>query len=393
MKRIYLDNAAGTPIDELVFDKMLPYLKDKFGNPSAIYHEGMVAHSAVDSARTQVANMLGCHSDEIIFVGSGSESDNLAIKGVLAGYNRENDGVPHMITSVIEHPAVLTTIKKLEKKELITATYIPVDGDGLVDPKDVKEAITDKTILVSIMYANSEIGTVQPILEISKVIRKIRGNIVTYPYFHTDACQAVNYLDMDVETLGVDLVTLNGSKNYGPKGVGALYKKRGVKLQQIIDGGGQEEGLRAGTENVAGIVGMGEAIEITEGLRISESERLTQLRDYFIEELKKAIPDIILNGSAVKRLPNNINITIPDMENDLAVIGLDAYGISTSSKSACKSSDSESSYVVKALGDKDAQIGSTLRITMGRDTTKESVDFTVSSLLKIVEKSRKLRSL
>lgn len=392
-KRIYLDYGAGAPLDPLVLDAMVPYLSNQFGNPSAIYQEGMNARRALDESRDNVANVLGCHSDELIFVGSGTESDNLAIVGVVDAYHSRSSttgAVPHIITSVIEHPAVLDIVESLELEGRITATYVGVNNEGIVNPDDIRDALTENTILVSIMYANSEIGTIQPIRDIAKIVQAYRGrNTVVYPYIHTDAAQAMNYLDTDVELLGVDLLSCNGSKIYGPKGVGLLYAKRGVLLEAQIKGGGQELGRRAGTENVAGIVGFAKALEITAGLKLSEGERLKDIQTYFLKRLLKDISNCAINGSESKRLPNNINISIQGVENDMVVIAMDVHGIACSSKSACKSSDSESSYVVRALGGEHDSDG-TVRFTMGRDTQKEDVDVVVDSLVMVVHRARNL---
>ena len=264
MKRIYLDNAAGTPLDKNVYREMEPFLNGFFGNPSALYQEGMVVQDAIKHARENIASILAARGDEIVFLGSGTESDNLAILGVVHAAKRHMSLKPHVVTSVIEHAAVLETVKQLEKNGVVEATYVSVNEEGIVDPKDIKDAIKENTVLVSIMYANSEVGTVQPICEIAKIVRGVRrtcGGV--YPYVHTDACQAINYLNVSVEKLGVDLLTFNGSKIYGPKGIGVLYIRRNVNIEPIIFGGGQERGLRSGTEYVAGIVGVAKALEIT----------------------------------------------------------------------------------------------------------------------------------
>ncbi|MCK5095815.1 MAG: cysteine desulfurase [Candidatus Pacebacteria bacterium] len=384
MKRIYLDNAAATPLDKHVFDGMRPFLKDLFGNPSTLYEEGVVTKHAVEKARESIADIMVAHKDEICFTGSGTESDNLAVQGVV----RASLGVyskPHVITSSIEHPAVLETVKILEKKGVIEATYIGVNEKGLVDSKEVKEALKGNTVLVSVMYANSEVGTVQPVREIVKMVREVRDSRnVGYPYVHTDACQAVNYLRMSVEKLGVDLMTFNGSKIYGPKGIGMLYIRRGVNIEPIVFGGGQESGLRSGTENVAGIIGISKALEITESIKEKESQRLVTLRDYFMQQLEEISLGIVINGDRQKRLPNNVHITVPDIEDDVLVVELDAKGIACSSKSACKTKAEGASHVVLAM--RGEVKGSHLRFSLGRDTTKKDINYTVNALRGILKK-------
>lgn len=389
MKRIYLDNAATTPVDKRVEKSMRPYLRKEFGNPSALYREGVTARRAVDDARRSVAQMLSAHPDEIVFTGSGTESDNLAILGVLnpLGGWTPKSVKPHIVTSAIEHPAVLEVCKALERDNIADVTYVGVDERGVVNPKDVKEALRPETVLVSIMYANNEIGTVQPIREIAKVIRgwrKTHGS--KYPYFHTDACQATNYLDMNVLRLGVDLLTFNGSKIYGPKGVGALFIKKGTDVAPMIYGGGQENGLRAGTENVHAIVGFAQACKIAEEMKEKETARLTDLRDYFIKNLLSNIPGSILNGDENERLPNNVNISIPNIDSEQLVIELDTKGVAASARSACKSRDYESSYVIMALGRKPLENEGGVRFSLGRDTKKKDIDYVLKVMPKIVEK-------
>ena len=391
MKRIYLDNAAATPLDKKVLETITPFLTDSFGNPSAIYQEGLTAKTAVSNARLTIKHVLNCRADEIYFVGGGTESDNLAIQGVVQTYYRKNSESDetkksHIITSAIEHPAVLNTIKELEKRGMIEATYISVDKNGLVNLKELKEALLDTTILVSVMYANNEIGTIQPIRDIVKIVREFKGTReISYPYVHTDACQAMNYCDINMEQLGVDLLTFSGAKIYGPKGVGALFVRRGVEIEPIIYGGGQEGNLRSGTENVSGIVGMAAALEIAEEMKESETKRLIPIRDHFIKEILKKIPGAILNGDKTARLPNNVHITIPNIDSDVLVIELDSRGIACSAQSACKSNESDSN-IMDVLG-KPAS-GGTLRFSMGRQTSKKGIDLTLTALLDVVEKYR-----
>jgi len=405
MKRIYLDNAATTPLNEKVLEEMMPFLKDCFGNPSSIYQEGLSAKTAINNSRFKIGRILHSHDDEVYFVGGGTESDNLAIQGVVQAYYLKNSQIekvkkPHVITSLIEHPAITNTIKELERRGLIEATYISVDKNGLIDLKEFKEALLDTSILVSVMYANNEIGTIEPISEVVKIVRKFKGtHDVGYPYVHTDACQAMNYCDVNVERLGVDLMTFSGSKIYGPKGIGTLFVRRGVLIEPIIYGGGQEGNLRSGTENVSGIVGMAAALEITEEMKESEVKRLISLRDYFIKEILEKISNAVLNGDIINRLPNNVHIKIPNIDSDVLVIELDSRGISCSAKSACKSDKSSGSSVLEALekgsflsknkglciSQKSAPVG-TLRFSLGRQTSREDIDQTVSALLGVVKK-------
>jgi len=397
---IYLDNASATPIDKSVLKLMSSYNKDYFSNASAIHGNGVKVREIIEKSRGNVAKQLNAHSDEIIFTGSSTESNALAILGVVNNFKLNNKGiVPHIITSVIEHPAVLENTKMLLERDEVEITYIKVNEEGIINPKDVQEAIKENTILVSIMYANNEIGTIEPLQEIAKEIRhykKIsRQNI--FPIFHTDATQAINYLDIsNVEKLGVDMMSFNGSKIYGPKGIGVLYKKRSIELASLYRGGDQEFGLRSGTEDVASIAGIALALLITNKIKQKESERLIKLRDYAIDKLlniKVGSYKIILNGSKEIRLPNNINISIPGISSELLVIELDAKGIEVSSKSACKSGEEGGSYVLEALkilGEKriNEEIGS-LRVTLGRQTTKAQMDRFVSVLIKILEKYNK----
>ena len=391
--RVYLDNAAATPLNEKALEAMMPYLTDSFGNPSSIYQEGLKAKSAISNARLIIKNILHCHSDEVYFVGGGTESDNFAIQGVVQAcysknFKNKNFQKPHVITSKIEHPAVLSTVKELEKRNIIEATYLSVDKNGLVDLKEIKEALQKTTILVSVMYANNEIGTIQPIDDIVKIVRKFKGTRdVSYPYVHTDACQAMNYCDVNLERLGVDLLTFSGAKIYGPKGVGALFVRRGIEIEPIIFGGGQERNLRSGTENVSGIVGIATALLVAEEMKENEVKRLIPLRDYLINEILEKISGVILNGDKTKRLPNNVHITIPNIDSDVLVIELDSRGIACSAQSACKSSKSDSN-IINALGNtcNPPDGGGTLRFSLGRQTTKKDIDRTLVALLDVVEK-------
>ncbi len=389
-KTIYVDNASATMQDPRVLRAMLPYFNKKSSNPSSIHKSGLQASKAISDARNKIAKLIFAHSDEIIFTGSGTESDALAIIGLANYYFLHTTKIPHIVTTNIEHSAVLENCKMLEKQGKAELTYIEVESDGIVDPKKVRDAIKENTILVSVMYANNEIGTVQPIQEIAKVIRNIRkgGQQI---YLHTDACQAVNYLDIsNVERLGVDMMSFNGSKIYGPKGVGVLYKKRGVELAPIYAGGGQEYGLRSGTENVPGIVGMAHALKITEDMKDKEVARLTVLRDYFFTELEslsnRVDYKIKINGDKVNRLPNNINISILGISHELLVIELDAHGVEVSNKSACKSEEEGNSHVINAIRNGDKFTSESIRFSLGRYTAKSDIKKTIKILENILNK-------
>ena len=394
--KIYLDYAATTPLDPAIKKVMEPYWSNDFGNPSSIHSLGRAAKIALEGARKTVAKFFQCRSLEIVFTGSGTESINLAIFGLCRtkfGTNRAELSTAqnrrHIITTKIEHHAVLRSMEALEK-DRYEITYLDVDKNGLVNPKKLKSALRPETILVSIMYANNEIGTVEPIVEIGRIIKEYRRtinyklSIISYPYFHIDACQAAGYLDLNVEKLGVDLMSINGSKIYGPKGVGALYVKSGVKLESIIYGGGQENGLRSGTENIAGIVGFAKALEIAQKMKEKESTRLVKLRDYFTREVLKLIPDAVLNGSPTARLPNNVNISIPGLEGDAVVLYLDEKGIAISTGAACSATSLEPSHVIAALGQSREHALDSLRFSFGRDTTQKDLDYTLKSLAEVV---------
>ncbi len=392
MKNIYLDYAATTYIDKRVLNKMLPYLTKKFGNPSSLYSLGREAKSAIEGARRNIAEVLNSNSEEIIFTGSGTESDNLAILGIARAYKNKGK---HIIVSKIEHKAVLEAVKTLEK-EGFKVTYLNVDSKGIVKISELKRAFKRDTILVSIMYANNEIGTIQPISKIAEIISnfrktksyklKAKSSAAVLPLLHTDACQAANFLSLNVKKLGVDLMTLNGSKIYGPKGVGCLYKSEEIKLESMIIGGGQERNFRAGTENTALIVGFGEALKLTEKMRRKESQRLRDLRNYFIKNLLKSIPKCRLNGHYVKRLPNNINISIPGVNGEALVLALDKCGISASTGSACASSNTNFSHVLSAIKLSPKFTKGALRMTLGRDTAKNDINYVLRTLPKIVKK-------
>jgi cysteine desulfurase len=385
MKRIYLDHAATTPVDPRVKKAMDDFWSGNFGNPSSLYKEGRDAKRAINIARNDIAKIIGAKNDEIIFTSGGTESNNLAIFGAVP---RRSDlrQKPHIITTKIEHHSVLNPIKFLEKQG-VDVTWLDVSKDGIVDPKDVEKALKPNTILVSIMYANNEIGTIQPIAEIGKILRKHSA------VFHTDACQAAGYLDLNVEKLGVDLMTVNGSKMYGPKGVGFLYVKRNTKLVSIMYGGEQEKGLRPGTENVPAIIGLVEAFKIAQKEKNKEVKRLTILRDYFIKRITKEIPKTFLNGHAQNRLPNNVNVSVLGTEGEAVVLYLDESEISCSTGSACSSASLEPSHVIMALKKPHEYGHGSLRLTLGRKTTKKEIDYVMKILPKVVAKLRSISAI
>ncbi|MBI4256973.1 aminotransferase class V-fold PLP-dependent enzyme [Candidatus Uhrbacteria bacterium] len=385
-REVYLDHAATTPTHPAVREAMLPYLGEKYGNPSSFHGMGKTVKDDVDHARERIARVLHVRADEILFTSGGTESDNLAI----LGYARMNQSQgKHLITTSIEHHAVLETIMHLEKKEGFEVTYLEPDRDGLVSVEQVESALRDDTILVSIMYANNEIGTVEPIAQIGNMIQKWRESHKRPALrFHTDACQAPEYLDLDVEKLHVDMLTLNGSKMYGPKGIGLLYVKRGIKLEPLQFGGSQERALRPGTENVAGIIGMATALELAQADRQSETQRLVPLRDRLIKGIQSSISKTRLNGHPTIRLPNNVNISIMDIEGEALILYLDAHGVYASTGSACTSASLDPSHVILALGLPYEVAHGSLRLTLGRSTTQEDIDYVLSVLPSLVEKLR-----
>jgi cysteine desulfurase len=381
-KEIYLDNAATTKIDKRVFKTMLPYLKEKYGNPGSMHDLGFEAKQTIVSARQTVAKCLNCKPNEIIFTGSGTESDNLAIFG-FCRKNKEKG--QHIITSTIEHKAVLEPFKKLEKEGFKTS-FVEVDKFGLVKLKELEKLIRKDTIFISIMYANNEIGTIENIKAISKICRKY--GIV----FHTDACQATNSCEMDVKKLGVDLMTLNGSKVYGPKGIGMLYKKEEIKIEPIIFGGGHEFGLRGGTENVPFIVGFAKGLKIVTKNKTQENKRLIELRDLLINGLLK-IDGTYLNGHRTKRLPNNVNISFEGVEGESLMLMLNEFGIFVMTGSACNSKTLQSSYVIKATGKKSVVGHCSIRFTLGHKTTKKDIKFVIEKVKFCVKKLRKISAI
>lgn len=378
MNRIYLDNAATTPVSNKVLRAMKPYFIDRFGNPSSEHDRGIAVRPAINLARRQVASAINAHSDEIYFTSGGSESDNTAIKGVaFANLNKGN----HIITTAIEHHAVLNACKWLENHGF-EVTYLPVDSDGFVNPVDVENAITDRTILISVMTANNEIGTIQPICEIGSIAHE-KGVL-----FHTDAVQAIGAIPVDVVAMNVDLLSMSAHKFHGPKGVGALYIRDGVKIDPLIHGGSQEHGMRAGTENVAGIVGLGAAINIACDNLPETSDRVMRLRDKLIDGIVGNIPGVMVNGPRNMRLPNNCNVSIDSVDSSSLLLCLNLDGIACSSGSACNSGSLDPSHVLSAIGLTDEDARSSLRFTLGSDTTEEEIDYVLDRLPKIVSSLR-----
>lgn len=384
-KFIYADNAATTPVSQPVLEAMLPYLKGEYGNPSSIYEKGRRALAAIEEARRQVADALHCKPREIYFTGCGSEADNWAIKGAAMALYKK--GKKHVITTVFEHHAVLHTTQKLEKLGM-EVTYLPVDENGLLTAEDVKAAIRPDTALVSIMYANNEIGTVLPIAEIGAVCRQ--AGVL----FHTDAVQAVGNVEIDVQAQNIDMLSLSAHKFHGPKGVGALYIRSGVRIENFLDGGGQEGGHRAGTENVASIVGMGRAIELAcaPGAIAKKHDHLVPLRDKIIAETLK-LPHTRLNGHSTQRLPGTINISFEGVEGESLLLMLDLAGIAASSGSACTSGSLDPSHVLLSLGLSHDVAHGSLRLSLAEDITAEEVDYIISSIPPVIERLRAMSPL
>lgn len=380
---IYMDHSATSPVDPEVFEAMKPYFVDNFGNASTLYSLGRDARKAMEAAREQVASLIGAKPEEVIFTSGGTESDNIAIKGTV--YRLKNKG-NHIITSAIEHPAVRETCKYLEKNGF-EVTYLPVYEEGIVRVSDLEDAITDKTILITIMHANNEIGTIQPIAEIGKIARENKI------YFHTDAVQTVGKIPVNVEEMNVDMLSLSAHKVYGPKGIGALYVKKGVRLEPIIHGGGHEKGLRPGTENVSGIVGLGKACELAEKNLLEDAKYITNLRDKLIDGILNSIEQSYLDGHRTKRLPNNVNLRFTGIEGESLVLHLDSKGVAASTGSACSSKSLEPSHVLIALGLEHVEAHGSLRLTLGKENTEEEVDYVITAVKEVVETLRKLSPL
>ncbi|MCK4744981.1 IscS subfamily cysteine desulfurase [Candidatus Parcubacteria bacterium] len=383
---IYLDNAATTPCDKTVLNEMLPYFCEKFGNPNSLHSFGQEAKQGISKARKMSAAFLNCDCKEVFFTSGATESNNWALKGVAQALKKRGN---HIITTEIEHPCILATAEYLAKQGF-KITYIKPQKNGIIKISDVEKAITEKTILISVMYANNEIGTIQPIGGIGRMIRMIRSkNRRIFPFFHTDAAQAVNYLDCDVEKLGVDMLSLSGHKIYGPKGIGALYIRKGTPIAPFMHGGHQEKGMRSGTLNVPAIVGLGKAIELVGKYQLKNSE-IEQLRDYLIDNILKKIPAAKLNGDRKKRLQNNVNFSFEKAEGESVLMSLEVKGIAVSTGSACASGDLSPSHVLLAIGLPHISAHGSLRITLGRQTTKQKIDYLLKVLPPIVEKIRKI---
>ena len=383
MRQVYLDNPATTPIKGDVLKEMLPFLTEHFGNASSLYTPGLVARRALDEAREKVAALINAKANEVYFTGCGSESDNWVLKGVASSLKNKGN---HIITTVTEHPAMLRTCEYLEKNGY-EVTYLGIDDQGRLNPAELEAAIKDTTILVSIMMVNNEIGTIHPIKELAAIAKK-HGVL-----FHTDAVQALGNVPIDVKDLGVDFLSMSAHKIYGPKGVGGLYIRRGAKLGTLIFGGGQESGKRAGTENVAGIVGFGKAAELALNSLDEHIKHSTEIRNYLAEKLTAEIPDVIINGSMDNRHPGNLNVTFKYIEGESILIQLDACGICISTGSACSSKSLKPSHVLSALGVPVELIHGTVRFSVGDFTTKEDIDYTVECTKKVVAWLRDLSPL
>lgn len=383
MKKIYLDYGATTPVDKKVLKAMLPYFSEKYGNAMSLHSFGKEANSAIEKSRKQTADFFSANPDEIIFTSGATESNNLVIKGVLKAYwsNKEHKTKPHIITTAFEHHCVLDACKSAEKENIAEVSFIKPNGDGLVSIEKIKNAIKPNTILVSVMYVNNEIGTVQPIKEIGKTVKLINKKII----FHTDATQAINYFNCDVNMLGVDLLSMSAHKIYGPKGIGALYAKKGTSIMRIQDGGDQESRKRAGTHNVPGIVGLAQALsEVNNKNSKTKSNGILFLRNYLIKKIIKEIPDAKLNGSKKFRSPNNANFTFKNIEGESLILMLDKEGISASTGSACSTGSLQPSHVLLSIGLKPEEAHGSLRLTLGKYTTKDNIEAIVIKLKKVI---------
>ncbi|MCI6950901.1 MAG: cysteine desulfurase NifS [Clostridium sp.] len=384
MQKVYLDNAATTKVRNEVVEAMLPYFTEYFGNPSSLHLFAREAGKGLDTARAQVAKALNAKPEEIIFTGGGSESDNMVLRGIPEAYKKKGK---HVITSAVEHHAVLHTLEAMEKEGRVEVTYLPVDEYGMVTAEQVEKAIRPDTVLVSIMFANNEVGTIMPIEQIGETCRKY-GVL-----FHTDAVQAVGHVPVDVEKMHIDLLSLSGHKFHGPKGVGALYVRKGVRIPALILGGAQERRKRAGTENVPGIVGMGKAIELATAELEDNAAKMKVLRDRLIFGIPARIPDVKLNGHPTERLPNNVNFSIRFIEGESILLMLDLNGIAASSGSACTSGSLDPSHVLLAMGLSHEVAHGSLRLTLSEFTTPEEIDYVLDTLPPIVEKLRAMSPL
>ena len=379
MKRIYLDHAATTPVDKSVMEVMKPYFERDFGNASSLYHHGQQARLALEDARKKAARLINAEPEEIIFGSGGTESDNTALTGIAMANKDKGD---HIITTKIEHHAVLETCHHLEKQGF-RVTYLDVDRYGMVNPQDVEKAITDKTLLVSVMHVNNEVGTIEPIGEIGRICRENKV------YFHTDAVQGFGKVPIDVKKMSIDLLTASSHKIYGPKGVGLLYIRKGVKIESLIHGGNHEAGKRAGTENISGIAGFGEACGVAMKDMLSESRRLGELRKRLVKGVLE-IPKSYLNGHPEERLPGNANFRFDSIEGEAMILRLDALGIEASTGSACSSRELKPSHVLTSIGLRPEQAHGSLRMTLGRSTTREDIDFVLKKLPGVIDDLRRI---
>ena len=389
-KIYYFDNASTTPVDRRVLKKMLPYFSEDFGNPSNLYSIGHNAKKAIESATKKITDVLGCGAEELVFTGSATESDNLAIVGTARANKNYGNKI---IVSNVEHKGILLACEAL-KKEGFEIIELKIGKDGFVNTDELTNTIDSKTILISVAYVDNETGTIQPIKKISRTVKSYREkNKNNFPYFHTDAAQAANYLDINVNNLGVDSMTLSAQKIYGPKGIGGIYIKRGTPIQPIIYGGGQQFSMRAGTENVPGIIGFGEAMELAAKEGKKEAKRLAVLRDKLQEGILRKVDKVLVNGNQEERLPNFLNISILDIEGEAMLLYLDNKGIIANTGSACNSQTLEPSYILQAFGRPYEYIHGSLRFTLGRHTKEKDVDYTVKTLPIIVKKLRQISPL
>ncbi|MBK5261146.1 MAG: cysteine desulfurase NifS [Peptostreptococcaceae bacterium] len=382
MRQVYLDYSATTPVKEEVLKEMIPYFSENFGNPSSVYTKGAISKEAITKARSKVSSLIGADENEIFFTSSGTEADDWAIIGIADALKSKGN---HIITTGIEHHAVLHSCEYLAKNGY-EITFLPVDKEGRVRTEDLKNAITDKTILVSIMYVNNEVGTIQDIKELCRITKS--KNVI----FHTDAVQALGNVKINVKEFGVDLMSISGHKIYGPKGIGALYIKKGTKISSFMHGGAQENKRRAGTENLTGIVGFGKAAELAEQNLENHIAKVTELRNYFIDQVFEKIEDVFLNGSRESRHPGNANITFEFIEGEAMLLYLDLLGISVSTGSACSSASLTPSHVLTCLGVPVEKIHGSLRFSIGDPTTKEDIDYVVEKLIEVVAKLRAISS-
>lgn len=380
---IYMDHSATSPVDPQVLKEMLPYFKENFGNASTLYSLGREARTAMEKARKQVASLIGANPDEIYITSGGTESDNIAIKGTV---NRLQNQGHHIITSAIEHPAVEETCKYLEKNGF-EVTYLPVGAEGIVKVADVEAAIRKETILITVMHANNEIGTIQPIAKIGELANE-KGI-----YFHTDAVQTVGKIPVDVNELKVDMLSISAHKLYGPKGIGALYIRKGTRLDPLLHGGGHERGIRPGTENISGVVGLGKACQLAEENLEVSMKQISNLRDKLIEGVLEQIDQSYLNGHPTQRLPNNANFRFSSIEGESLVLQLDAKGIASSTGSACSSKKLEPSHVLMAIGLKEVDAHGSLRLSLGKENTEEEIDYVIESIKEVVERLRSISPL